>query len=481
MYARDLNEDRAGLNVNRNRIVNLGAAAALVSLAATGAVWAADAPTTCTTCHASQHTELDQSVHKALHCTECHGGEKAYTVAPPELARYLVAAGATRPGFEHGGTFSGKPDRTKIPQLCGDCHANIERMNPYGIRTDQLARYWTSGHGKTLLDKKDTRVAVCVDCHGVHDILKASEPSSKTNAFNVPDTCGRCHADKSLMGDYKLPTEIVDEYRHSVHGTLLFDQKDSGAPTCATCHGNHSAVPPGFASVGAVCGQCHQHASTNFATSIHATQAGHKGCVQCHGGGEGKHFHAIERITKPTGVMIQRYAHLMASGAKPTAAEVTAAIHSEPKQILTHALPTCTECHEAIGEDKSLPKLFGLLDEIASAERYYVETGHRLDEVGQGVLLVDNQRFRFEDAKTHLIALAPLQHTLDNTKVAEKVKDLRTVCDQVNKDLDQLQTGLEWRYRALGPIWAFAVGFAAVLYVKYKSLRVAYVRPLPKG
>ena len=59
------------------------------------------------------------------------------------------------------------------------------------------------------------------------------------------------------------------------------------------------------------------------------------------------------------------------------------------------------------------------------------------------------------------------------------MSELRTVCEQVNATLDNLEEGLRRRYRALVPIWAFAVLFASALYVKYKRLRVAYVRPLP--
>ena len=46
--------------------------------------------------------------------------------------------------FDHGTPFHGKPPRADIPSLCGDCHANVTRMNPFGLRTDQLTRYWTS-------------------------------------------------------------------------------------------------------------------------------------------------------------------------------------------------------------------------------------------------------------------------------------------------------------------------------------------------
>ena len=69
-------------------------------------------------------------------------------------------------------------------------------------------------------------------------------------------------------------------------------------------------------------------------------------------------------------------------------------------------LESCMECHEELEEDEHLPNLFSLLDDIAEAERRYVKTAKRLDEVGRGVLLVDNVRFKFGDAKTHLIALA---------------------------------------------------------------------------
>ena len=102
---------------------------------------AADAPVTCSTCHALQAAQLAKSVHKAIRCGECHQGPESYALPASDLQRYTAPAAprATRAVFDHGPSFAGKPQRAKIPGLCGDCHANIERMNPYGIRTDQLA------------------------------------------------------------------------------------------------------------------------------------------------------------------------------------------------------------------------------------------------------------------------------------------------------------------------------------------------------
>jgi len=438
---------------------------------------------TCSTCHPPQHSEHGGSVHAQLECMECHGGHEEY-----ELDAETIAAltdpdldAAQDPAFDHGDEFGGKAPRADVPNLCGNCHADVERMNPYGLRTDQLARYWTSNHGKALKNDGELRVAVCTDCHGVHDVRTGSDPQATTYPLNIPGMCANCHADEALMSEFDLPVEIHDEYKRSVHGHLLLEQGDTGAPTCATCHGNHSAMPPGFATVGAVCGQCHQAAAKHFQSSIHAQLDYHKGCVQCHGGGEGRHFHLIERITNPSGVMIERYEHLLQSEPSPSPEQVTEAIHSEPKEIINRAIATCTDCHEEFEDDESLPKLFELLDDIQEAERYYVRTASRLERVSEGVLLVEAQQFKFQDAMTHLIELAPLQHTLDNELVDEKVQELNEVCDEVNRELDAAQQALEVRHKALVPIWAFAVLFSIALYVKFKRLKHRYVKPLPEG
>lgn len=459
------------------RLTQLSQSGLVLLLAAVGNTAAQTTQVGCVRCHQPQDAEHRDSVHRALACVECHGGAETYELAEEALARRERGA---LPAFDHGEGFRGKPTRTEVPDRCGACHADAERMNPYGLRIDQLARYRTSGHGKAIA-AGDDRVAVCTDCHGAHDILPGREPASKTHPLNVPDTCASCHADKALMDEYGLPVEVVDEYRRSVHGSLLIEHGDTGAPTCATCHGNHSATPPGFATVGAVCGQCHAHAAKQFATSIHAEMEFHKGCVQCHGGGEGRHFHEIERITKTPGVLIDRYAHLLTTESAPTDRRVREAINPDPERIIRQALPTCLDCHEELEDDESLPKLFSLIDRIAAAEQEYVETANRLDAMSEGVLLVTNQRFKFEEAKTHLIELAPLQHTLNNDVVEAKVEELRAVCDEVSAELDELEAGLRMRSTALGPIWGFSLFFAALLYVKYKRLKRAWVAPSTDG
>ena len=106
-------------------------------------------------------------------CADCHGGDpgsdQITKAMDPEIG------------------FKGAPDRPATVGLCGSCHANVDTMKASGLPTDQYAKYWSSVHGQQLITNDDARVAVCTDCHGVHDIKKVSDPTAKTFALNVPD------------------------------------------------------------------------------------------------------------------------------------------------------------------------------------------------------------------------------------------------------------------------------------------------------
>jgi len=56
----------------------------------------------------------------------------------------------------------------------------------------KVKSYEDSYHG--LIDKYDSTVtANCASCHGIHDILPSSDPTSSINPVNLPKTCGTCH------------------------------------------------------------------------------------------------------------------------------------------------------------------------------------------------------------------------------------------------------------------------------------------------
>jgi len=203
----------------------------------------------CLDCHAAlpdplgvTQEKFSQDIHaqKSLTCVNCHGGDAASD--DPDKAMSPKAG------------WKGKIERKQIPQLCGSCHSDpafVRQFNP-SLRTDQLAQYRTSVHGKRLA-AGDTKVAVCTDCHSVHDVRAPADPRSTVNPVNVANTCARCHADASYMSGYSIPTDQFAKYSASVHHQALMVRGDLSAPTCPTCHGNHGAAPPGVDKVQNVC------------------------------------------------------------------------------------------------------------------------------------------------------------------------------------------------------------------------------------
>ncbi len=161
--------------------------------------------------------------------------------------------------------------------------AYIRQFNP-SLRTDQLAQYHTSVHGKRLA-AGDTKVAVCTDCHSVHDLKAPSDPRSTVNPVNVANTCARCHADANYMKGYSIPTDQFAKYSTSIHHDALAVRGDLSAPTCTTCHGNHGAAPPGVDKVQNVCSTCHVFQAQMYEKSSHKEAfktASLPGCVVCH-------------------------------------------------------------------------------------------------------------------------------------------------------------------------------------------------------
>jgi predicted CXXCH cytochrome family protein len=232
--------------------------------------------------------EIVEDVHfrRGLSCAGCHGGDPtadfghAFVKEWPESGR--------------------QKNREWIVQFCARCHSDPTFMHQFNaaLPTDQLAKFKESPHGRTLLEKHDSRAPQCVSCHGVHGIRPAKDPQSKVYAQRVPETCGACHADSTIMAGFTradgspLPTNQLAEYRSSVHGRALLGRGDLGAPACNDCHGNHAATPPGVAGVSRSCSLCHSANASLFDGSKHKQAFDRHNwaeCSKCHGN------HAIDK------------------------------------------------------------------------------------------------------------------------------------------------------------------------------------------
>jgi hypothetical protein len=267
---------------SKNPKLETARAAALVGILSLAAFLAhGQTKDSCLDCHSALSEPLgvaqdtfkeDIHAQKGLTCVSCHGGDP--TSDDPDQAMSRKAG------------WKGKIDRKQIPQLCGSCHSSpeyVRQFNP-SLRTDQLAQYRTSVHGKRLA-AGDTKVAVCTDCHGVHNLKAPSDPRSAVAPLNVAGTCARCHADANYMKGYSIPTDQFAKYNASVHHDAIAIRGDLSAPTCSTCHGNHGAVPPGVDKVQNVCSTCHVFQAQMYEKSSHReafSAASLPGCVVCH-------------------------------------------------------------------------------------------------------------------------------------------------------------------------------------------------------
>ncbi len=365
----------------------------------------ADTPNTCLDCHSALDAPLNVSadayaanIHaqKGLTCASCHGGDPTST----------DNAMSPKAGFK------GKITRQQVPELCGKCHSDAAYMRQYNpsLRTDQLAQYHTSVHGKKLA-AGDTKVAVCTDCHSVHEIRPASDTRSSVNPLNIAGTCGHCHADAAYMKAYGIKTTQFAEYSKSVHHEAMVDRDDMSAPTCTTCHGNHGAAPPGVASVKNVCSTCHVFQSQLFDQSPHKAAfeaAGLPGCVTCHSNHE---------ITHPSDAMIS-----------------------------TSDKSVCTSCHT--DGDAGLKTAADIHNQLQDLQQRIARSKAILDRAAQSGMEVSQAQVDLIQATDSLTKARVAVHSFSTTKVTDEVKTGEKVADKTYQA--GVQALHERNYRRLG-------------------------------
>lgn len=225
-------------------------------------------------------TALSNSVHADIDCSSCHQDAAVEEFPHPE---------------------------TLEPVDCSMCH-DLE-----------MDDFLSGIHGRAFKNK-DRNAPVCKDCHGTHQILKASDPTSMTYKMNIPFLCGRCHQEGApVSNNYNISEHnIVENYSQGIHGKGLFRSGLTVTATCNNCHGNHLILP---------------HTDLRSSTSPRNIA---KTCMQCHARIEDVHLKVINKELwekKP--------------GAIPACTDCHPPHKVELKNILeTISDRTCLACHE---------------------------------------------------------------------------------------------------------------------------------------
>ncbi len=204
----------------------------------------------CAACHEDIAKKVKAATHATVDCATCHRKHEEFP----------HPAGVPKPG-------------------CAQCHPQVASEDARGA------------HGRARA-AGNQMAPDCAMCHGSpHETVR---PSSQPFRRAVPDTCGMCH------------TEVVDQYRASVHGKALMEG-NANAPLCTDCHGEHSILsrrdassPVNAAQIRDTCARCHGDIRLSrkfglpadrvlsFDASFHglAGRAGSQSvanCASCHG------------------------------------------------------------------------------------------------------------------------------------------------------------------------------------------------------
>ena len=203
----------------------------------------------CRRCHFDKYTKTLESIHyailsqgnlKAPVCTDCHG---SHTVV------------------------QARADKLKSSKRCGRCHQEIFKT------------YTESVHGTALVQEHNTDVPICADCHTAHSIQGAHTQDYRDK---VPEICGQCHGNATLMKKYGLSPGVVNSYLQDFHGVTLklYRGQRNGdettasrkaIATCVDCHGIHDITKTTGPTTNLVksrlmkrCQKCHPGATDDF-------------------------------------------------------------------------------------------------------------------------------------------------------------------------------------------------------------------------
>lgn len=161
----------------------------------------------------------------ALGCLDCHG-ENAFP--------------HNQPSPSDGRTYT-----LNAVAMCTKCHT-------------QEAADLENGLHEVAIRDGNRNAAVCIDCHGAHDIQVARNQPNL-----VAGVCGECH------------TETLAEWQSSLHLTI-------GPLGCATCHSPHSQRMRVEGDGDLTCQNCHKHTNDLYVHRTHLTPESEVSCLNCH-------------------------------------------------------------------------------------------------------------------------------------------------------------------------------------------------------
>ena len=370
----------------------------------------------CIMCHTDMRVGFLDGVHsrRGILCTDCHGGD------PTQFETAQA----------HVGGFTGALNKVEAVALCLSCHGNLPQMRQFALEPVTEEMFLVSRHGQRLLVEGDTLAPSCGDCHGSHAILPRNDPRSPVNPARIPETCSTCHSDPNRV-PFDMPTGQFADWSESAHGEALRDRHNEQSAQCASCHGSHSALPPGVQEIPNVCGKCHQLVRRTYFQGPHGQlESGAREGVPC------------------------------------TACHEN---HETTMSPLTEIGELCLGCHEADSPEgvSGLQLQEQILMAEAAGDRAR-EALRLLSEAGEHI---DDEEVRLFSVETHLKELLVQAHTLDPAVVDDLVRRISSLTTEIGERADIVEEHRWERKLLVIPFWVLLLG--GILLALRKRRRIA--------
>jgi cytochrome b subunit of formate dehydrogenase len=240
-------------------------------------------------------------------CLDCHGMEGFDTEYPNGEPRQIHVSPERFEKSVHGRRFCVEchKDIIEVPHKefvdrkvsCVRCHRSLwdtaksegktEEFARLGEVVQQIDSYLGSIHARPNIDDQSSTNATCYDCHNAHYISHIEGEVGATSRLEIPNTCGKCHAEER------------EAYSKSVHGIEVFLKGNRYAAVCTDCHTTHTIESPQAdpfrVAITRDCGNCHERQYETYTGTYHG-QVNTLGyaytakCFDCHGS------HGIQRV-----------------------------------------------------------------------------------------------------------------------------------------------------------------------------------------
>jgi len=357
----------------------------------------------CIMCHTEMRVDFLDGVHagRGIQCTDCHGGDP--TQFETEAA--------------HSNGFSGSLTKVQAVDQCLTCHGDIPRMRQFALEPVTRDMYLVSRHGQLLLEEGDTLAPSCGDCHGSHAIRPRTDPRSPVNPARIPETCAACHSDPNRVPSHENHNQFED-WAGSAHGEALQNRHNEKSAQCASCHGSHSALPPGVQEIPNVCGKCHQLVREAYFQGPHGQEGPGAGagipCTACH---------ANHRTSMPP---------------------------------LSEIGSLCVGCHAEDSPEGTSG--LELQEQVLRAEAAGERAREAIEVLVEAGELVDDEEIRLFTVETHLQELMVEAHTMDPAALDDLVRRVSSLSREIGERAEVVDEH-RWERKLLAiPVWILLGG-----------------------